>query len=123
MRKSTKIYGALLILVAACYFGVDPLFRFLDRRAERQVIAIVAELSPGTSYSVAVQRLGQPVETHKDGDQIEDWVRHVGSHVEPEIAHSSVLHVFTHSGPAYRYVLVFTDRESQKVVYANWCSM
>jgi hypothetical protein len=123
VKKFAKILGVLLLLGVLCVLGLIAVIEFIRHRSQREVIATVAQLSPGTPFSTAVQRLGQPTQTFTNGEEIVSWVERVGSRVEARVATNSVLHTFVHSGPPFRYILVYTDRELQRVLYADWCHM
>ena len=123
VKKSVKILGVLLLLVLLCVFGLIAVIEFVTHRSQREVVSTVSQLTPGTPFSAAVQRLGQPTQVFTNADEIVAWAERVGAHVEPRVATNSVLHTFVHHGPPFRYVLIYTDRESQRVVYADWCHM
>ena len=123
VKKVAKILGVLLLLVVLCVVGLIAMVEFVTHRSQREVVDTVGQLSPGTPFSVAMQRLGQPTQTFTNGQEIVSWVERVGARVEPRVATNSVLHTFVHHGPPFRYILVCTDRESQRVVYADWCHM
>ena len=123
MKKFAKILGVLLLLVVLCVIGLIAVVQFVTHRSQREVVSTVSQLTPGTPFSAAVQRLGQPTQTFTNGEEIVSWVERVGSHVEARVATNSVLHTFVHSGPPFRYILVYTDRESQRILYADWCHM
>jgi hypothetical protein len=123
VKKVAKILGVLLLLVVLCVVGLIVVIEFVRHRSQKEVLSTIAQLSPGTPFSVAVQRLGQPTQTFTNGEEIVSWIERLGARVEPRVATNSVLHTFVHSGPPFRYILVYTDRESQRVVYADWCHM
>jgi hypothetical protein len=123
VKKSTKILAALLLLVVLCIGGLIAVIEFGTHRSQREVVSTVSQLTPGTLFSAAVQRLGQPTQTFTNSEQIVSWLGKVGARIEPRIATNSVLHAFVHRGPPFRYILVYTDRKLQRVVYADWCHM
>ena len=123
MKKVAKILGVLLLLVLLCVIGLIAVVEFVTHRSQREVISTVSQLSPGTPFSVAMQRLGQPTQTFTNGEEIISWVERFGARVEPQVATNSLLHTFVHRGPPFRYILVYTDREAQRIVYADWCHM
>ena len=123
MKKFTKIFGVLLLLVVLGVICLIAVVEFVRHRSQREVVSTVSQLTPGTPFSSAVQRLGQPTQTFTNGEEIISWIERVGARVEPRVATNSVLHTFVHHGPPFRYILVYTDRESQRVVYADWCHM
>jgi hypothetical protein len=123
VKRVAKILGVLFLVVVLCVLGLIAIVEFVTYRSQRAVVSTVAQLSPGTPFSVALQRLGQPTQTFTDGAELVSWVERVGARVEPFVATNSVLHTFVHRGPPFRYILVYTDRQSQRVVYADWCHM
>jgi hypothetical protein len=123
VKRFAKILGVLLLVGVLCVVGFIALIELMSQRSERVVVATVAQLSPGTPFSAAVQRLGQPAQTFTNGEEIVYWAEHVGSRVEARIATNSVLHAFVHRGTPFRWILVYTDRKSQRVLYADWCHM
>ena len=123
MKGFAKILGGLAIVVALCVVAIIALVEFQSRRSQRQVVAMVTRFSPGTPFSVALQFLGQPAQTFTNGEKTISWLSNVGSRVDPDFATNSLLHTFTHLGPPFRYILIYTDRHSQKVTRADWCSM
>ncbi len=123
VKKFAKILGVLLLLVVLCVIGLIAVVEFETHRSQREVISTVSQLTPGIPFSIAVQRLGQPTQTFTNDEEIVSWLERVGARVEPRVATNSVLHTFVHPGPPFRYILVYTDRESQSIVYADWCHM
>ena len=123
VKKFTKIFGVLLLLVVLGVICLIAVVEFVRHRSQRDVVSTVSQLTPGTPFSSAVQRLGQPTQTFTNGEEIISWIERVGARVEPRVATNSVLHTFVHHGPPFRYILVYTDRESQRIVYADWCHM
>jgi hypothetical protein len=123
MKKAAKIFGVLLLLAVLCVVGLIAVIEFISHRSQREVVSTVAQLSPGTPFSSAVERLGRPTQAFTNAEEIVWWVEKNGARVEARVATNSVLHTFVHRGPPFRYILVYTDRESQRVVYADWCHM
>jgi len=106
VKKFAETLGALLILVAICIVGLIAGVEFLKHRSQREVVATVAQLSPGTPFSAALQRLGQPTQTVTNSEEIASWIEGFGVRVEPGVATNSALHTFVHRGPPFRYILV-----------------
>ena len=123
MKKLLKVFGAALLAGVLVVVGLIAIIEYLHRRSQREVVAIVSQLAPGVPFSMAVQRLGRPTQMFTNADEIVWWVEKNGSRVEASVATNSFLHTFVHRGPPFRFVLVYSDRESQKVVHANWCGM
>ncbi|HEY5744060.1 MAG TPA: hypothetical protein VIS99_16165 [Terrimicrobiaceae bacterium] len=106
---------AAVLCIVALIGGVE----FLTWRSERQVKAIVSELVPGAPLSAATARLGQPTRTVTNSDEIRAWLHQS----ESNALRDSTLYFFVHRGPPFRYVLVVTDRTSQKIQHAEWKNM
>jgi lysophospholipase L1-like esterase len=113
----------LILAAVLCVAGFIAMVEFQSHRSQRDVVATIAELSPGTPFSTAMQRLGQPTQTFTNGEQIVSWLASVAPRADARLVTNLVLHVFVHQGPPYRYVLVYTDRESKGVVQTDWCAM
>jgi hypothetical protein len=123
VKKFAKILGVLLLLVLVGVIGFIAVIGFIDYRSEREVVSIVAQLKPGTPFSFAMQRLGQSMYVITNDEGIDAGLEMFGARGESRIPANSVLHAFVHRGPPYRFILVFTDRESEKIVHAEWCHM
>lgn len=76
---------------------------------------MVAQLTPGMPFSAVTSRLGQATQTFTS----EDEIRVFGTSHEESIITNSVLYAFSHRGPPYRWIVVYTDRQSQRVLYAD----
>ncbi|HWN96723.1 MAG TPA: hypothetical protein VNT99_16970, partial [Methylomirabilota bacterium] len=105
MKKSAKILGVLLLLVVLGVVGIIAVVEFVRHRSQREVVATVTKLSPGTPFSSAVERLGQPTQTFTNADEIVWWVERNGARVEARVATNSILYTFVHRGPPPRYIL------------------
>ena len=123
MKMLAQILGALLFATALGGLGLIAIVEFIRHCSPRPVMAVVGLLSPGTSFSVTMQRLGQLTQNFTNGAELVCWAEKMHSRVEANVAINSILHTFVHQGRPFRYVLVYTDQESQKVVFAEWCHM
>ena len=101
--------------VFLCFVAILVLSEVMRARASREVQGIVAQLTPGLPFSAVTNRLGEAVQTFTT----EEEIRVFGTLQEPGIITNSILHAFGHVGPPYRWILVYTDRQSQKVLYAG----
>ena len=76
---------------------------------------IVAGLKPGTPFSAVVQQLGSPIQNHTNAEAVALY----GTRKDPSIITNSVLYMFEHR-PPMRRILVYTDRGSRTLTYADW---
>jgi hypothetical protein len=124
-----KIFQAIGILLLAILLGVlgvlglIAVIEFVRHRSEREVDGMVKELPPGTSFSIAIKRLGKPWETRTNIAEVVWWTEKLGLHVEPQVATNSLVHTFVHRGPPFRYILIYTDRAAEKITHSEWCAM
>jgi len=110
--------GALVLVVCITAF-MGLAVEFQSRRSERQVAAIVSELVPGTPFSIGVSRLGSPSRKLTNTDEI----RVFSPEAPPGVGDDAPLYLFVHCGPPFRWVLIYTDRDSQVIRHAKWQSM
>ncbi len=123
MKKSAKILAWLLVAAAVFIGCVIAGIELMTRNSQREVAALVQELSPGTPFSMAVQRLGQPKQVIGDADEIIFWSGKLGVNIDKKVSTESRLYIFVHEGPPFRYVVVYTDVDSEKILHTDWCHM
>lgn len=119
MKTCTRVLGVLALvgaLLIAAFIGVVEL---QSRQSLRELKQLVVEFAPGTPFTHVVQRLGSPAQTHRAAQDMAVF----GTRTDASLLTNSVLHMFIHRGPPYRWVLIYTDRESQRIVHANWKDM
>jgi hypothetical protein len=119
VKRLVKITAGVVLAAISCVVGITAVIEFLSWRSERQVTAIVSDLAPGSPFSAAVARLGQPTRTITDVDEMRVFNRQGEKRAIPD----SILYLFVHRGPPYRWVLVYTDRASQQIQHAEWQQM
>ncbi|HEY1174236.1 MAG TPA: hypothetical protein VGH19_22915 [Verrucomicrobiae bacterium] len=107
--------AGLLLLVA----GLIGLIEWQRWRSLREVKQVVAQIAPGTPFTNVVQQLGKPVDVI--ADSLYMLLR--GTRKEENFVGDKVLHMFLHRGPPFRWILIYTDKDSSRVVYADWTSM
>src|SRR5829696_8122006 len=105
MKKVAKVLGVLSLIAVLCTAALIALVEFVSRSSQREVTSIVAQVPPGTAFSLAVQRLGKPTQTITNGEEIVSWSEKIGARLDPRVATNSVLHTFVHRGPPFRYIL------------------
>ena len=115
MKRLAKILGVFATLAILCVVGFITVIEFQHARSGREIRQIVAQITPGTSFSDVTCRLGQATQTFTN----EDDIRVFGTSHEASIITNSVLYAFGHRGPPYRWIVVYTDRQSQRVLYAD----
>jgi hypothetical protein len=115
MKRLAKILGALVALAVLLVVGFIVFVEVLRARSSREIREVVAQLTPGTPFSDVTTRLGQATQTFTSQDDI----RVFGTSHDASIITNSVLYAFSHRGPPYRWIVVYTDRQSQRVLYAD----
>ena len=119
VKRLAIIIVGIVAVVVLCAVGLIVVVEAQTRHSQKQVSDIVAQFAPGTPFTNVVSRLGLPNSSLTNAEEIQVF----GSLNEPGIVTNSVLHMFVHRGPPYRWILIYTDKGSQKVVYAGWKSM
>ena len=115
MKRLAKILGVLMALAVLLVVGFIAVVEFLRARSGREIREVVTQLTPGTPFSDVTTRLGQATQTFTS----EDDIRVFGTSHDASIITNSVLYAFSHRGPPYRWIVVYTDRQSQRVLYAD----
>jgi len=115
MKRLAKTLGVLVTLIVLLMVGFIVVVELLRLRSGREIHEIVAKLPPGTPFSDVTTRFGQAMQTFTS----EDEIRVFGTSHDASIITNSVLYAFGHRGPPYRWILVYTDRQSQRVLYAD----
>jgi hypothetical protein len=115
MKRLARILGVLVALVLLLVVGFIAIVEFLRTRSGQEIREIVAQLTPGTPFSDVTTRLGQAAQTFTREDDIRDF----GTSHDASIITNSVLYAFGHRGPPYRWIVVYTDKQSQRVLYAD----
>lgn len=119
MNRLVKIIGALvlagILLVAALLVVIEV----GSRRSLREVKQIVDQIAPGTPFSQVVHQLGSPTHSHTNAEEIAAF----GTRKDESFITNTTLHQFTHRGPPYRWILVYTDRKLQRVMFTDWRDM
>jgi hypothetical protein len=123
MKALFQTLGWILVFLVACAVGLMVLSVAIGWYTERQVVAMVATFPPGTPFSVCEAELRKPIQTITDRDELEHWLRKVTGREDYPIPEHAILHAFSHRGPPYRFILVFTDEVSRSVLQADWCGM
>jgi hypothetical protein len=89
------------------------------KRSQKQVEELVARFPPETPFTTVVQQLGSATQTFTNAEDIVV----MGSRKEESFAANKVLHMFSHRGTPFRWILIYTDKDSERVVYAAWSHM
>jgi hypothetical protein len=105
------IAGMFICVVAALiWLGVEM------RLWQKEVSDILVPFAPGTPFTNVVSRLGVPTQSLTNAEDMEFYTR---SRQLPSIVTNSVLHLFAPHGARRQWVFIYTDRDLQKVVYAE----
>lgn len=120
MKRFFKILGFLVLVAVLGVATLAGTAEFLHWRSRNQLNALVAKLSPGTSFSVATDQLGQPTQIVVDPIYMRTF--------RPSKAQTDLpgprLNLFAYHGSVVFYwVLVFTDAEGKTIQCAEWNAM
>jgi hypothetical protein len=114
-RRLAIIFTAVVLLVV----GVVIFMEVQAGRSKQEISALAAQFAPGTSFATVLKRLGPPTRTLTTLEELKT----LGPRKELAFLKDSTLHMFMRPGPPYRWLLVYTDRESRKVSYTTWKDM
>jgi hypothetical protein len=119
MKRLAIIFGAVVLGGVMLVVAFIVIIEVQSRRSLRQLQQVVAQLAPPTAFTTVLQRLGNPNQSHTNADVIALY----GTRKDESFITNTVLHMFSHRGPPYRWILIYTDRESERVLYADWHHM
>ena len=114
--KALMVFVVLALLLIVGFMGT---ISFLHARSRQQISRLVSEIRPGTPFSDVVSRLGRESQTLTNASEIESYA----TTGQPRTLTNSSLHLFVHRAIPLRWICVYTDRESQSVLYASWKDM
>jgi hypothetical protein len=85
--------GVLVVLFILCFVGLIAVVEFLHARSRREVLQIVAEITPGTPFSAVTNRLGPVTQTFTSEKEIRSsaQVRIPGSSQTASFMHSHIV--------------------------------
>ena len=119
MKRFAVILSVVIVsaaVVVLCFIGI---IEYQTNRSEREVQRLVSRFSPSTQFSNVVQQLGRPTNTYTNTADVQMF----GIIKDPTFVNTCALHTFVHRGPPARWILIYTDHASQKVVFAAWTHM
>ena len=101
-------------------FGLIASSEYLNRKSKRELTQLVSELGPGTSFTVVKSRLGEPSQIYTNSEEIEGF----GTTKDKSVTTNCLLFkFFIRRSIPFRWVLIYTDRNTNAVVYAAWQDM
>ncbi|MDB6030518.1 MAG: hypothetical protein JWM16_856 [Verrucomicrobiales bacterium] len=119
MKLLTKRLAIIFSLVLLGVVGVIVFVEVQASRSKQEIATLAAQFAPGTSFAAVVNRLGPPTRTVTTQEEL----KALGPRKDLAFIKDSTLHMFMRPGPPYRWLLVYTDRQSRKVSYVTWKDM
>ena len=116
LTMATVVVGVVVLAAV----GLIASSEYLNRKSKRDLTQLVAELGPGTSFAVVKSRLGEPSQIYTNSEEIAMF----GTTKDESITTNCLLFkFFMRRSIPFRWVLIYTDRNTNAVVYANWQDM
>ena len=106
-----------VVIVAAV--GLIAFSEYLNHKSKHELTQLVSELKPGTSFTVVKSRLGEPSQIFTNSGEIEMF----GTTKDKSITTNCLLYKFMSKSVPFRWVLIYTDRNTNAVVYSSWQDM
>jgi hypothetical protein len=119
VKTLLKVLVAIVLLAILVIGGFMVTISVLHVKSRHQITQLVSEIRPGMSFSAVVSRLGSESQTLTNALYIESY----GTTKEASIVTNLTLHMFVHKAIPLRWICIYTDRDSQKVIYASWKDM
>jgi len=115
------ILAVTIGIVAIGAAGLIVSSNYLNQKSKRGIMQLVSELKPGTAFGAVKLRLGEPSQSQifTNAEELEIW----GTTKDKAITTNCLLFRFMHRGIPHRWVLIYTDRNTNAVVYADWQDM
>jgi hypothetical protein len=115
MRRLIRFFGLLVAVGLLGGLALIAVISIGNARTRREVRTIVTQITPGMPFAVVTNRLGSAVQTFTTAAEIQAF----GTRQAEHLVTNSLLHAFSHRGPPYRWILVYTDKEARKVLCAD----
>jgi hypothetical protein len=122
MKRLFKIVGTLILVAVLCMAAVIGYVEYSGWRDQRDLNALVAALPPGTPFSVATERLGQPTRVIADPQELSAYRSNWGKKDIPGPKMNFFVYHHHRLGALY-WIWVFTDAESKTIQRAEWSGM
>jgi hypothetical protein len=107
-----------VVIIAAV--GLVASSEYVNRKSKRELTQLVSELRPGTSFAVVKSRLGEPSQIYTNAEEVEIF----GTTKDKSITTNCLLFkFFMRRSIPFRWILIYTDRNTNAVVYAAWQDM
>jgi hypothetical protein len=119
VKTLLKVLVAIVLLAILVIGGFMVTISVLHAKSRHQITQLVSEIRPGMAFSDVVSRLGRESQILTNALHIESY----GTTKEASIVTNSTLHMFVHRTFIFYWICVYTDRDSQKVIYASWKDM
>lgn len=114
-----KVLVVTGVLAVAVVLGTIAGISALHSKSRSQIASLISEIRPGMPFSSVASRLGRESQTFTNAAEVETW----GTTKEQRIVTNSTLHLFVHGTVPMRWICIYTDRDSQTVLYASWRDM
>jgi hypothetical protein len=105
------IVGVVIVAAAGLIVSAE----YLNRKSKSEFTQVVSELGPGTSFTTVKSRLGEPSQIYTSSGDVEIF----GTTKDKSITTNCLLFkFFMRRSIPFRWVLIYTDRNTNAVVYA-----
>ena len=119
VKTLLKVLIAIVLLAILVIGGFMVTISVLHAKSRRQITQLVFEIRPGMSFGSVASRLGPESQTLTNVVDIESY----GTTRDAGVVTNSTLHMFVHHAVPFRWICVYTDRDSQTIIYASWKDM
>jgi len=122
--KTQKAILVVVLVMTGILFlaaiGLVVSAEYLNRKSKHELTQMASELGPGTSFAIVKSRLGQPSQVYTNSEDVEMF----GTTKDKSITTNTLLFkFFMRKSIPFRWVLIYTDRNTNAVVYADWQDM
>jgi hypothetical protein len=123
MKTFRTILIIVLMMVVVVIIAAGGLIfssEYLNHKSKRELTQLVSKLKPGTPFSDVTSCLGEPSQIYTNSEEIEAF----GTTKDKRITTNCLMYkFFMRKSIPFRWVLIYTDRSTNAVIYADWQDM
>jgi hypothetical protein len=119
MKAIIKVLTFVIVGFLIAIFLFIVTIHYFRESSQIEITRIVSEIPPRTLLSSAIAKLGKPNQVYED----EPSIKHYSFGKNTEFYSDCNLYMFVHDAVPYRWILIYTDKDSIRVKRSDWVDM
>ncbi len=119
MKAIIKVLTFVIAGLVIAIFLFIVTIHYFRESSKIEITRVVSDIPPGTQLSSAIAKLGKPNQVYED----EASIKNHSSGKNTEFYSDCNLYMFVHDAVPYRWILIYTDKDSIRVKRADWVDM